>query len=65
MATSETELRSTLGRTVKTTGYFSSPWEFLAMMKWRPEVSRLTSVRTVLQLSPSLFSWTTDLSTLF
>ena len=64
-AHSVTEVRSSLGLTVMTRGYFSSPLEFLAMMKWRPALWRLMSVISVAQLSPDLASWMTDLSTLF
>ena len=64
-AHSVTELRSSLGLTVMTRGYFSSPLEFLAMMKWRPAAWQLMSVISVVQMSPDLASWMTDLSTLF
>ena len=59
-----TALRSTLGLTLMTRGYFSSPLEFLAMMKWRPAVLVLMSLISVVQLSPDLTSWMRDLSTL-
>ena len=64
-AQSVTELRSRLGLTLMTRGYFSSPLEFLAMMKWRPSVWQLMSEISVVQVSPDLASWMTDLSTLF
>ena len=52
MLHSVTDVRSMVGLIFRMTGYFSSVWLFLAVMKYRPESSHETSLSVVLHVSP-------------